>query len=50
MILLYIDPGSGNVIVQLIIAGVASTLAYSKQLRTVIFGFMKGIFKKKHNN
>ena len=47
MILLYIDPGSANVIVQLIIAGVASTLAYSKQLRTVIFGFMKGIFKKK---
>ncbi len=47
MIILYIDPGSANVIIQLIIAGVASTVAYSKQLRTVIFGFLKGIFKKK---
>jgi hypothetical protein len=50
MILVYIDLGTGNVIIQLVVAGIASTVAYSKQLRTFLVGYLQDKFKKKRDN
>jgi hypothetical protein len=41
--LLYIDPGTGMIIIQLIVAGFASLLVFFKKIRESI----KDIFKKK---
>ena len=43
MILNYIDPGTGMVLIQLIVAGFASVIAFSKKLRDKV----RNIFKKK---
>jgi hypothetical protein len=47
MILLYIDPGSGTVLLQLVIAGIAGIISYSKIVRTYISKFIKSILGKK---
>jgi hypothetical protein len=49
MILLYLDPGTGTVIIQIIIAGLASLVVYFKQLRIFLFDFIRRIFKKKRD-
>ena len=41
MILFYIDPGTGMIIVQLIIAVFASIVAFSKKIRDKIKSFFK---------
>jgi hypothetical protein len=41
MTLLYIDPGTGMIIVQLIIAVFASLVAFSKKIRDKIKSFFK---------
>jgi hypothetical protein len=49
MILLYLDPGAGTVIVQIVVASIASVVVYYKQLRTVISNIFRGRFKKKRD-
>ena len=46
MILLYLDPGTGTVIIQIIVAGLASLIVYFKQLRIVMTNIYRRIFKK----
>lgn len=41
MILFYIDPGTGMIIVQLIVAAFASIVAFSKKIRKKIKSFFK---------
>jgi len=43
MILLYIDPGTGMILIQMIIAGFASVLVFFKNIREKV----KNLFKKK---
>ncbi len=43
MPLLYIDPGTGMIIIQLIVAGLASVLVFFKKIRDKV----KKIFKRK---
>ena len=40
---LYIDPGTGMILIQLIVAGVASVLVFFKKIKAK----MREIFKKK---
>ncbi len=42
-LLAYIDPGSGSLLLQMLLAGVLGAAAY---FRTAIFGFF-GLFKRK---
>ena len=43
MILFYIDPGTGMILIQMIVAGFASAIVFFKNFREKI----KGLFKKK---
>lgn len=45
MIFLYIDPGTGMILIQLIIAGFTAALVFFKKIKTNLFKF----FKKKDN-
>ncbi len=49
MILLYLDPGTGTVIIQIIIASLATLVLYFKHLRIFLFNIFKKIFKKKRD-
>jgi len=48
-VLLYIDPGSGNIMIQLIVAAVAGALYSVKSLRMRIQIFLKDLFNRKKN-
>ena len=41
MILLYIDPGTGMIIIQLIVAGIAAVITFSKKVKDKIKNFFK---------
>lgn len=45
---LYIDPGSGSYLVQIVIAGVLGIIYFFKNIRVVLIDFFSKIFKKKH--
>lgn len=45
--LLYIDPGSGTIILQLLLAGIAGIIAYSKRIRHAVSNFFAKFKKKK---
>ena len=47
MILLYIDPGSGTIIFQLLIAGLAAIVSYSKRVRMFFTDMYRQVFRKK---
>jgi hypothetical protein len=51
MILLYIDPGTGSFLIQVLIAGAASVLMFFKNIKLVLINFWNKIFKsiKKQN-
>ena len=44
--LLYIDPGSGSIFIQMIIAGLASTLVFWSRIKNSFIIFIKRLFKK----
>jgi hypothetical protein len=44
--LLYIDAGSGSILIQMIIAGLASTLVVWSKIKTSLIIFIKRLFKK----
>jgi len=44
--LLYIDSGSGSMIVQMIIAGLASTLVFWSKIKTSLINLIKWLLKK----
>jgi|WetSurMetagenome_2_1015567.scaffolds.fasta_scaffold07133_2 hypothetical protein len=48
-ILLYLDPGTGSLIIQLLIAGVTAVLFFFRNVREKIFGFIKNLRKKNEN-
>jgi hypothetical protein len=50
MILLYIDPGTGSFLIQVLIAGAVSVLMFFKNLKLVLINFLNKIFKSKKNN
>lgn len=43
----YLDPGSGSIILQLIIAGITGSIAYVVFYYNKLKNFLKNIFKKK---
>lgn len=43
---LYIDPGSGSMIVQLLIAGVLGVLYFFRSIRVGIVNFFKRVLRK----
>ena len=43
---MYFDPGSGSMIIQLIIAVFAGVGAFFVTFKTNFIGFIKGVFKK----
>jgi hypothetical protein len=45
--LLYIDSGSGSMIVQMIIAGLASTLVFWSKIKATLINFITRFFKKR---
>ena len=48
---LYIDPGTGSLLIQALIAGTISTLVFFKNIKMFIFHFFQNIackFKKKN--
>lgn len=45
-ILLYLDPGTGSLIIQLVIAGVTAAFFFLKNVREKVFNFFKS-FKNK---
>ena len=45
--LLYIDPGTGTILFQMIIAGVVTVISVSKRLRLIIKNYFNSIFKRK---
>ena len=51
-IFLYLDPGTGSIILQLIAAGAGAVVLFSKKAGNKIsdaFRYIKGIFKRKQN-
>lgn len=48
--LLYIDPGSGSLLIQAIIAAVVGALFYFKSALFSVKTFFKGLFKKSTPN
>ena len=50
MILLYIDPGTGSLLIQVFIAGAVSVLMFFKNIRLVLINFWNKIFKSKKND
>jgi hypothetical protein len=47
MIILYIDPGTGSLVIQVLIAGAVSVLIFLKNIKLAVNGFFKNIFKSK---
>jgi hypothetical protein len=45
MILFYIDPGAGSLVIQLIIAGAVSALMFLKNIKLIVCNFYNKIFK-----
>lgn len=43
---MYFDPGSGSMIIQVIIAGIAGVGAFLFTCKTSVVTFFKGLFKK----
>ena len=43
---MYFDPGSGSMIIQVIIAGIAGIGAFLFTFKTSVVNFFKGLFKK----
>lgn len=43
---MYFDPGTGSMVVQVIIASIAGVGAFFVTFKTNFFSFLKGIFKK----
>lgn len=43
---MYFDPGTGSMIIQIIIAGIAGIGAFFFTCKTSIIAFFKGLFKK----
>lgn len=43
---MYFDPGTGSMIVQIIIASIAGVGAFFITFKTTIINFFKGIFRK----
>jgi hypothetical protein len=49
MALLYIDPGTGSLLIQVLIAGAVSVLMFFKNIKLVVSGLFKKLFKSKKN-
>ncbi len=45
--LLYFDPGSGSLLLQIIIAAFVSILSFSKKIKISLRAFFKTLFKQK---
>ena len=50
MILLYIDPGAGSLVIQVLIAGAVSALMFFKNIKIVVSNFFNKIFKTTKKN
>jgi hypothetical protein len=50
MILLYIDPGAGSLLIQVLIAGSVSVLVFFKNIKLVIRNFFNKILKSYKKN
>lgn len=50
MILIYIDPGSGSLLIQVLIAGAISFLMFFKNIKLVVSEIITKLFKKKRKN
>lgn len=50
MNLLYLDPGSGSLLIQVIIAGAISLMMYFKKIKLVVSNFINKIFKWNKKN
>ena len=50
MILLYIDPGAGSLLIQVIVAGALSVLIFFKNLKLVLSNFFGKIFRCNKKN
>lgn len=46
VVIMYFDPGTGSMVVQLVIASIAGVGAFFVTFKTNFIGFVKGIFKK----
>jgi hypothetical protein len=45
--LLYIDPGTGTILLQMLIAGFVTLISFSKRIKILIKDFFANLFKKK---
>jgi hypothetical protein len=50
MILFYIDPGTGSLVIQVLIAGVVSVLMFFKNVKLVVSNFFNKIFNNYKKN
>ncbi len=50
MIPLYIDPGAGSLLIQVLIAGAVSVLMFFKNRKLVVSSFFNKIFKSNKKN
>lgn len=46
MLFMYFDPGTGSMVVQIVVASVAAVSAFFLTFKTNFINFLKGIFKK----
>lgn len=46
LIFMYFDPGTGSMIIQVVIAAIAGVGAFFVTFKTNFFAFLKGLFKK----
>lgn len=44
---MYFDPGTGSMVIQMVVASIAGVGAFLLTFKTNFIGFIKGIFKKK---
>lgn len=47
---MYFDPGTGSMVVQMVIASIAGVGAFFVTFKTNFFGFIKGMFKRNGKN
>ena len=50
MIPLYIDPGAGSLLIQVLIAGAVSVFMFFKNIKLVVSSFFNKIFKSNKKN
>jgi hypothetical protein len=50
MSLLYIDPGAGSLVIQVLIAGAISVLMFFKNIKLVVSNLFNKIFKSNKKN